>query len=162
MDATASCRHCRLGSRTGLRALTGLWLAALLALAVEARPSVAADSEIGKMLPAFNRICEELQSGRQALQRGHLADQAFVDLVLDLFTRADSLSALLAGVVPVTRAYTPGAALARGLRCLKDSLRENYVGIVGGDGNRFVAADLDLTAALAWRSGIAGAEVATP
>ena len=162
MDVTASCRHCRIGSRTGLRALSRLLLAALLALAVEVRPSAAADADIGRILPSFNRICEELQSGRQALQRGHLADQAFVDLVLDLFARADSLSGLLSERVPVTRAYTSAAALARGLRCLKDSLRENYEGMIARDGYRFVRADLELTAAIAWRSGVAGAEVAAP
>jgi hypothetical protein len=162
MDVTASCTHCRIGSRTGLRAFSGLLLAALLGLALEVRPSEAAKADSGTILPAFNRICEELQAGRQALQRGTLADEAFVDLVLDLFVRADSLSALISERAPVTRAYTSAAALARGLRCLKISLRENYEGMIARDGYRFVTADLELTAAIAWRSGVNVADVATP
>lgn len=161
MEDTASCRHCRIGSRAGARVLSNLVLAALLGLGLEVRPSAAADAEIGKILPAFNQICAELQLGRDALQRGSLGDEAFMDLVLDLFARADSLSALLKDRIPANGAYTPTAALARGLRCLKGSLRENYFGMVARDGYRFVTADLELTAAIAWRSGVSGAEAGT-
>jgi hypothetical protein len=162
MDVTATCTHCRIGTRRGFRALAGLTLAALLGLAAEVRPAAAADAVVGNILPAFNQICSELQTGRQALQRGRLRDEAFVDLVLDLFVRADSLSVLLKERSPATHGYTPATALARGLRCLKDSLRENYEGMVARDGGRFVTADLELTAAIAWRSGITNVASAAP
>lgn len=144
----------RIRSRPGLRTLSGLALAAILSVVVDAQPAAGADSEVASILPSFNRICSELQSGREALGRGSLSEEEFVDLVLDLFVRADSLSQRLAPYVPAGHAYTPVTALARGLSYLKTSLRENYEGTVARDGYRFVTADLDLTAALAWRSGV--------
>jgi hypothetical protein len=156
MDVTATRTPCRNRARAGPGALAGLALAAVLGLAADACPSAAAEasSEVARILPAFNRICSELQTGREALGRGSLTEEAFVDLILDLFVRADSLSLRLTPYVPATHAYTPVTALARGLTCLKGSLRENYEGMVARDGARFVTADLELTAALAWRSGV--------
>jgi hypothetical protein len=132
-----------------------------LGLAAEPRPA-AAGAGVGGILPAFNQICSELQAGREALRGGGLTDEAFGDLLLDLFVRADSLSALMGQRLVPSRAYTPAAALSRALRCLKVSLRENYEGLIGRDGYRFVKADLELKAALAWRSGVTGAETGTP
>jgi hypothetical protein len=156
MDLTALRTPWRYRVRVGSRALSGLALAAILGLSVGLRPVAAAESntEVAGILPAFNRICSELQTGREALGRGNLTEEAFVDLVLDLFVRADSLSLRLQPYVPAGHAYTPVMALARGLTCLKDSLRENYEGLVARDGARFITADLELTAALAWRSGV--------
>jgi hypothetical protein len=44
--------------------------------------------------------------------------------------------------------------MGHSLRYLIDSLRENYVGIVGRNGISFVTADQALQAAVAWRSGV--------
>jgi len=163
MIGSASSRRSWVRSRRGLALLPGLALAALLGASVEARPAPAAGSGVvPEILPAFNFICQELRDGRNALRSGSLSEESFVDLVLDLFVRADSLSELLASKAPPARAYSPSSALARGFRYLKESLRANYEGIVGRNGCQFVAADLSLEAALAWRSGITGAELARP
>ena len=64
--------------------------------------------------------------------------------------------------MPASHGYTPAAALARGLRYLKASLRANYEGIAGGNGYSFVTADLDFKAALAWRGDAGGVAMVTP
>ena len=156
MDVEAVLTQSRRGSRAFRATCPGLILAGLLSLAAWSGPARAADSAVADVLPAFNALCDQLVDGRRALQTGRLAEDGFVDLVLDLFTRADSLSQLLAARVPATRGYSTATALARGLRYLKASLRSNYEGIADGDGYNFVAADLDFQAALAWRNGIAG------
>ena len=162
MVVSAAGMRSTLRFRSGLRALPALALAALLGLAVESKPASAMEGTVSDLLPAFNQLCQELLDGRSGLQAGRLTQEEFVDLVLDLFTRADSLTTLLARRVPPTRAYTPATALSRGFRYLKDALRENYEGIVRQDGYRFVAADLNFDAALAWRSGVTTAELARP
>jgi len=148
--------------RRSLLALPGLALAVLLGVAVEVRPAPAAESGPPEIVPAFNLICQELRAGREALQKGSLTEGAFVDLILDLFVRADSLSALLTERSPRTKAFTPMMSLARGFRYLKDALRANYEGIVGRNGYQFIQADLNLEAALAWRSGITVADLGSP
>jgi hypothetical protein len=153
MNVAAVRTQGRIGFRAARSALAGLLLAALLGSVAGVRPARADEATAAGVLPAFNRICVELTAGREGLRSGHLSDESFVDLVLDLFVRADSLSNLLEATLPGTHAYTPAASLARGLRCLKNSLRENYEGVVGRDGYRFVTADLDFKAAVAWRSG---------
>ncbi len=162
MDVGAVLPHCRRGSWAFRATCPGLILAGLLSLAAGSGPARAAEGAVADVLPAFNTLCDQLVDGRRALQSGRLAEDAFVDLVLDLFTRADSLSQMLAARVPATRGYTTATALARGLRYLKASLRGNYEGIAAGNGYSFVAADLDFQAALAWRNGIAGVALNAP
>lgn len=145
--------------RRSLLAIPGLALAVLLGAAVEVRPAPAAEGGPPDIVPAFNLICQELRDGREALQKGRLSEDAFVDLILDLFTRTDSLSTLLSGRAPRVRAYTSLMSLARGFRYLKESLRANYEGVVGRNGYRFVEADRSLEAALAWRSGVSVADL---
>lgn len=156
MDVAAVRTQGGTGFRAARSALAGFLLAALLGSLAGVRPARADEAGAATaagVLPAFNGICAELTAGRAGLRSGRLSDESFVDLVLDLFVRADSLSRLLEPTLPATHAYTPAASLARGLRCLKNSLRENYEGIVRRDGYRFVTADLDFKAAVAWRSG---------
>jgi hypothetical protein len=160
MNVAAACKPTWVRHRRSLAAIPGLALAVLLSVAVEVRPSLAVETDLPRILPAFNHICQELLDGRDALQRGRLSEERFVDLVLDLFMRADSLSDLLAQRAPQSKALTPAFSLARGLRYLKDALRANYEGIVGRNGYQFVEADLSFEAALAWRSGITGADLA--
>jgi hypothetical protein len=148
--------------RRSLVALPGLALAVLLGAAVEVRPAPAAESALSDIIPAFNLICQELRDGRAALQKGRLSETAFVDLVLDLFVRTDSLSTLFSASAPRARALTPLTSLARGFRYLKESLRANYEGIAARNGLRFVEADRSLEAALAWRSGLTVADLGKP
>ena len=157
----ARARH-RHGTWTCFGKLPGVILAAFLGVVVEAGPAFASEGAVPEILPTFNALCDQLSDGRHALQTGRLAEDAFVDLVLDLFTRADSLSQLLAVKMPSARGYTTASALARGLRYLKASLRSNYEGIARKDGYTFVVADLDFQAALAWRSSITGVAMSTP
>ncbi len=162
MDVNVVHSRYRNGTRACWRLFPGFVLAALLGLAAETSPAGASEGAVHDILPAFNTLCEQLADGRHALQSGHLAEDAFVDLVLDLFGRADSLSQLVSARMPATRGYTMTSALARGLRYLKASLRGNYEGISGKNGYSFVAADLDFQAALAWRNGLTGVAMNTP
>lgn len=162
MDVGAVLTHSRRASRAFRAACPGLILAGFLSIAAGSGPARAADGAVAGVLPAFNTLCDQLLDGRRALQSGRLDEDGFVDLVLDLFTRADSLSQLLAEHMPATRGYSTATALSRGLRYLKESLRSNYEGIAAKDGYSFVAADLNFQAALAWRSGLGGVALNAP
>jgi hypothetical protein len=105
------------------------------------------------LLTEFNAICADLGEARNQLALGNLCDDEFADRILDLFVRADSLASIV-GEGPFRDRRDLGSfALQKGLVYLIESLRENYVGIVGRNGIRFVEADQALKAAVAWRSG---------
>jgi len=99
----------------------------------------------------FNSICADLQTARCDLKMGILGESSFGDRILELFVRADSITTLLDGRSPAPRQIGPAFALEWGLKYLRESLRENYEGIVEGNGYRFVTADLALKAAEAWQ-----------
>lgn len=141
------------------RAKRTLVLAAIVAfLDVAPAPhyaGAATGPDLAAMLPEFNRICVDLTRAREELRLGTLGEDAFCDRVLDLFVDADSLNhSLESAGVSARRVASPFFAMSHGLRYLIDSLRENYVGMVGRSGTSFVAADRALRAAVAWRSGI--------
>jgi hypothetical protein len=110
----------------------------------------------------FNSICGDLQKARLDLQSRGLDDSAFGDRILELFVRADSITTLLDGRVPPPRHPGPAFALEWALRHLRESLRENYEGIVEGNGYRFVTADLAFRAAEAWKGSLAEEPVRIP
>ena len=108
-------------------------------------------------VPEFNRICSDLTHAREELRAGVLAEGDFGNRILDLFVQADSLqNALLAAAPGLRRPGTPAFAMERGLRYLIESLRDNYVGLVGQSGLSFVDADRAFQAAVAWKSGAVG------
>jgi len=111
------------------------------------------------LVAEFNQICSELTEARARLGSGAMQDDAFADVVLDLFVRADSLAHQLppGGWIQGSRS-SQAFGLSRALRYLVEALRENYVGIAARDGVHFVEADRSYQAAVAWRSGF---EVAT-
>lgn len=84
-----------------------------------------------------------------------------MDAILDLFVRADSLATVASQEQAPARGDLGSFALQKGVLYLIESLRENYVGVVGQDGVSFVDADQALRAAVAWRSG-ASDPVAAP
>lgn len=135
-----------------------LLLVAFIAL-LDAAPSPryaagASGPDLAEMLPEFNRICSDLVRAREELRSGVLEDQAFADQVLDLFVRADSLMFAMESASATARRFGGSLfAMDRSLRFLIESLRENYVGIAARNGVNFIAADLALQAAVAWRSG---------
>jgi hypothetical protein len=143
--------------------LRGLVLALLIASASPRRTN-AAGERVGilDLVPEFNAICVELEQSRRALATGALDDEEFIDQILDLYVRVDSLGALLAERSPSPRADIATFALDRSIRFLKNSLRENYEGIVGRNGNRFVSADVAQRAAEAWRNAITLPEAVAP
>jgi len=103
------------------------------------------------MIREFNAIGTELQRARADLTLRVLDEESFGDRILELFVRADSIKTLLDQRVPPPRAAGPAFALEWALRHLNESLRENYEGIVEGNGYRFVTADLAFKAAEAWK-----------
>jgi len=119
------------------------------------------DSSGTPLLNEFNAICAELGAARDQLAKGSLHDEEFTDKILDLFVRADSLATILCEDPARARRDLGTFALKKSVLYLIESLRENYVGIVGQNGVRFVEADLALKAAVAWRSG-ASSPSATP
>jgi len=102
----------------------------------------------------FNSICADLQTARCELQTGSLDQSAFGDRILEIFVRADSITTLLDHWLPAPRPVGPAFALEWALKYLRESLRENYEGIVEGNGYRFVTADLAFKAAEAWRGNL--------
>lgn len=110
----------------------------------------------------FNAICSELQKARGELQLRVLDETAFGDRILALFVRADSINALLEKKVPGPRRGGTALALQWALKHLTDSLRENYEGIVEGNGYRFVTADLSFKAAEAWKGSLGDVPVIVP
>jgi len=109
----------------------------------------------------FNAICAELQKSRGELQLRVLDETEFGDRILELFVRADSINTLLEQKVPGRKGGT-ALALQWALKHLTDSLRENYEGIVEGNGYRFVTADLSFKAAEAWKGSLADVPVSVP
>jgi len=105
------------------------------------------------ILTEFNAICAELGEARDQFARGAFDDRDFTDRILDLFVRADSLAGLLNAGSEAARRDLGSFAMQKGVLYLIESLRENYVGVVGRNGVRFVEADQALKAAVAWRSG---------
>ena len=110
----------------------------------------------------FNAICSELQKARGELQLRVLDETAFGDRILALFVRADSINTLLEKRVPGPRRGGTALALQWALKHLTDSLRENYEGIVEGNGYRFVTADLSFKAAEAWKGSLGDVPVIVP
>lgn len=102
----------------------------------------------------FNSICSELQKARCDLQMRVLDEAEFGDRILELFVRADSITTLLEKRAPSPRRIGPAFALEWALKHLRESLRENYEGIVERNGYRFVTADLALKAAEAWKGSL--------
>jgi len=106
------------------------------------------------LIREFNAICADLQTARRDLQVRVLDEATFGDRILDLFVRADSITTLLDRRAPARGRVGSAYALEWALRHLRESLRDNYEGIVEGNGYRFVTADLAFKAAEAWRGSI--------
>ena len=133
--------------------LCALTVATLLSAAVPNPTDGAQVQPLGDILQEFNAICTRIEVARADLHSGWLGEDAFLAQVLELFARADSMTTLLHARFPVRSQMGPVFALDRALKHLRDSLRENYAGIVEKNGYRFVTADAALKAAEAWRSG---------
>ncbi len=114
------------------------------------------------LIREFNAICSDLQEARCDLQVRRLDEASFGDRILDLFVRADSITTLLDRRSPARGRVGPAYALEWALRHLRESLRENYEGIVEGNGYRFVTADLAFKAAEAWKGSIAEQPLSMP
>ncbi len=110
----------------------------------------------------FNSVCTDLQKARHDLQMRILDEASFGDRILELFVRADSITTLLEKRAPAPRHSGPAYALEWALRHLRESLRDNYEGIVEGNGYRFVTADLAFKAAEAWKGSFAPEPVSVP
>ncbi|MGE5176434.1 MAG: hypothetical protein ACM3JJ_08675 [Hyphomicrobiales bacterium] len=136
----------------GARALLAIALVATLAAAPRHADASAGATGRSALLGEFNEICYELTLARASLARGEMQDDAFADRILDLFARADSLATLLARDTSRPQGDMADFALKRGISYLIDSLRDNYVGIVGRNGVSFIDADQALKAAAAWRA----------
>ena len=130
----------------------------LVALAAAPRSALAAGTtrhDLAGLIPTLNRICSDLARSREELRTGMLDADQFSQRVLALFVDADSMREIVEATPPAARLVGgPFFAADHSLRYLIDSLRENYLGIAGGNGLDFVAADQALQAAEAWRSGI--------
>jgi len=156
-----SCRESSGRKRPDRRAVL-VGAAMMLLLATPAPPLArAGDSSRTPLLTEFNAICAELGTARDQLARGALHDEEFADKILDLFVRADSLATILCEDPARARRDLGTFAFKKSVLYLIESLRENYVGIVGQNGVRFVEADQALKAAVAWRSS-ASSPSATP
>ncbi len=114
------------------------------------------------LIREFSAICSELQKARCDLQVRVLDEASFGDRILELFVRADSITTLLDRRYPARGRVGPAYALEWALRHLRESLRENYEGIVEGNGYRFVTADLAFKAAEAWKGSIVEQPFSTP
>jgi hypothetical protein len=154
-----SCRESSGRKRPDRRAAL-IGAAMILLLAVPAPLLASGTAPRSTLLTEFNAICDELGEARDQLAQGSLCDDDFADRILDLFVRADSLAGILGATSPASRGDLGSFALQKGVLYLIESLRENYVGIVGRNGVRFVEADQALKAAVAWRSGAPSPAVA--
>ena len=137
----------------------------ILELCVSDREALAeSGADLSTLVPRFNGVCGDLTRAREELRTGRIDEEGFADRVLTLFVTADSLQCSLdTHGLAARRAGGPLFAIDRALRCLIDSLRENYVGIVARNGVSFVVADRSLQAAVSWRSGAGvGIEPARP
>lgn len=149
-------------TRKGSALLPALTLTMLLSAATSGPSAEAGSLDLRDLVREFSSICTDLEAARRDLQSRVVDEAAFGDRVLDLFVRADSISGLLVARAPSPRKSGPAFALEWGLRHLRESLRENYEGIVERNGFRFVTADLALKAAHAWQGRALGAETAVP
>ena len=137
--------------------------ALLLTLAGSPQSALAATRpDLAGLIPTLNRICSDLSRSREELRTGMLNADQFSERVLRLFVDADSMREIVEAT-PMAERWSGGRFFAadHSVRYLIDSLRDNYLGIVAGDGLDFVAADKALEAAEAWRSGIVGVAVST-
>ena len=132
-------------------ALIGAAMMVLLAMPAPVRAD--GNSPGTAVLTEFNAICEELSLARGLLAQGDLPDDDFANTSLALFVRADTLATTVGDGSQRANRDLPTFALQKGVVYLIESLRENYVGIVGRNGVSFVEADQALKAAVAWRSG---------
>ncbi len=142
-------------TRRGTAFLPALTLTVLLSAATPSSSAGTQGPEFRDLLQEFNAICIQLETARRDLKSGDLDDQEFGDRILELFVRADSVTTLLQSRFPGPRRLGSVFALDSALRHLRQSLRDNYEGIVQKNGYRFVTADMALKAAEAWRSGVA-------
>jgi len=118
--------------------------------------------DLAGLIPTLNRICSDLSRSREELRSGMLNADQFSERVLALFVDADSMREIVEATPPAARRVGgPFFAADHSLRYLIDSLRENYVGIMAGNGLDFAAADRALQAAEAWRGGIVGVTAGT-
>ena len=117
------------------------------------------DASLQGLVREFNAICFELQKARVDLSTRDLDDLEFGDRVLGLFVRADSIKSLFDSRFPRAHRLGPAYALEWALKHLMESLRENYEGIVEGNGYRFVTADLAFKAAEAWKGSLVAEQV---
>ena len=141
-------------TRKGTAFLPALALVVVMSTVTPSSEASARGPELRDLLQEFNAICVRLEASRADLASGNLSDRAFGDRVLELFVRADSINTLLYERFPNRRGPGSAFALDFALRHLMQSLRENYEGIVEGNGYRFLTADVALKAAEAWRSGV--------
>ena len=148
-----TCRESSGRKRPDRRAVIAGAAMILLLLATPTPLRAAGHAPRVPLLTEFNAICAELGDARDQLARGTLCDDEFADKILDLFVRADSLAGLVSDGPALARRDLGSFALQKGILYLIESLRENYVGIVGRNGVRFLDADQALKAAVAWRSG---------
>lgn len=119
-------------------------------------------ADLKGLVREFNAIATELQKARGDLQLRILDERGFGDRILELFVRADSIKTLLDQRFPRPRTAGSTFALEWALRHLNESLRENYEGIVEGNGYRFVTADLAFKAAEAWKGSLGDESAAVP
>lgn len=138
-------------TRNGSALLPALALTLLLSAATPGPNAWAGAPDLRDLVKEFNLICTDLEAARRDLQSRIVDESGFGDRILELYVRADSISNLLDSRAPAPRKIGPAFALEWGLRHLRESLRENYEGIVEGNGYRFVVADLALKAAHAWQ-----------
>jgi len=138
---------------------------ALAILVFAAPPCSARDAtrpDLAGLIPTLNRICSDLSRSREELRTGMLDADQFSERVLALFVDADSMREVVEATPPAARLVGgPFFAADHSLRYLIDSLRDNYVGIMAGNGVDFAAADRALQAAEAWRSEIVGVTAGT-
>jgi len=116
------------------------------------KSATAAPQDLPKtVLEEFRGLCVELAEARERLSAGRMDESAFADTLLSIFIRADNMAQILAS----WSGGTPSRiALQRGTAYLIESLRENWIGLAARNGTSFVQADLDLKAAVAWRSNV--------
>ena len=119
-------------------------------------------ADLKGLIREFNAIGMELQKARGDLTLHVLNEESFGNRILELFVRADSIRTLLDQRVPPPRTAGPAFALEWALRHLNESLRENYEGVVEGNGYRFVTADLAFKAAEAWKGSFGDEPPAVP
>jgi len=118
-------------------------------------------AQLQGLVREFNSICAGLQRARADLRLHALDEVSFGDRVLELFCRADSIRTLLEQRAPAPRVGS-AFALEWALKHLNDSLRENFEGIVEGNGYRFVTADLAFKAAEAWKGSLQESALSVP